>query len=275
MSNRIIFISCGQYRPEEKKLGRDIVRLVNGIPGMEAYFADEVQDLTGLDSNMLRKLRECSGFITVMHPRGNIARPDGPDLTRASVWIEQEIAIVTYIGQTEKRPLRVIAFRHSSVGLEGLRQVIQLNPIEFTQDKEVLEKLAGLLEFWKTMAPADDIRLEVKSTTPIRQHNGYAIRQLLFTVFNESDSRISQISGEIKIPEGLLKHSSPQYPWKNQPTADGEYRVFDFDEDNVGIIQQIDQAGFSQSNTAKIVPSTSLRPGILWDHFSLRNMWSR
>jgi hypothetical protein len=211
------------------------VQLVDGIPGMKAYFAETVQDLTGLDSNILTKLRECSGFITVMHPRGTIARPNGSDLTRASVWIEQEIAIATYISQTEKRSLPVIAFRHTSVGLEGIRGVIQLNPIEFTQDEEVLEKLPGLLEPWKTMAPADDIRPEVKSSMPIRQHDGHAIRQLLFTVFNDGNSRIREISGKLKIPEGIL--AFPLFQLQNQLTADGRYRVFRFDEVNVGVIQ--------------------------------------
>jgi hypothetical protein len=46
-------------------------------------------------------------------------RPDGSAHVRASVWIEQEIAIATYIQRVEKRSLPVIAFVHKSVGREG------------------------------------------------------------------------------------------------------------------------------------------------------------
>jgi hypothetical protein len=237
MSNRIIFISCGQYSPEERRLGRAIVQLVDRIPGMKAYFADEVQDLKGLDSNILTKLRECAGFITVMHPRGKISRPDGSELVRASVWIEQEIAIATYINEVEKRRLPVIAFRHSLVGLEGLRGLIQLNPIEFTDDMEILAQLPHLLEPWKSLPPSADIRLDVNSTMPVRQQDGHEIRQLVFTLVNDSNSRIREFSGEIKIPQGLLKHSSPNYGWRNEISADGRTRVIRFNEKNVGEIE--------------------------------------
>src|SRR5881392_1195900 len=120
MSAPFIFVSCGQYTDAEKSLGKSIVRMVKTITGLDAFFAEEVQDLNGLDSNILGALRDCAAFITVMHPRGRITRPDGTTHVRASVWIEQEIAIATYIQRVEKRSLPVIAFVHESVGREGV-----------------------------------------------------------------------------------------------------------------------------------------------------------
>src|ERR1035438_5885828 len=112
MNKPYIFVSCGQYTDEEKSLGRSIVQIVKNITEMEAFFAEEVHDLNGLDANILQSLHECSAFITVIHPRGTITRPDGSKLTRASVWIEQEIAIATYIQHIEERSLPVLAFIH-------------------------------------------------------------------------------------------------------------------------------------------------------------------
>jgi hypothetical protein len=53
-------------------------------------------------------------------------------------WIEQEIAIATYIQRAEKKPLPVIAFVHESVGREGIRDPIHLNPIRFTDKSDLL-----------------------------------------------------------------------------------------------------------------------------------------
>ena len=69
-----IFVSCRQFTEAEKHLGNQIVQLVKEITGLEAFFAEDVQDLNGLDSNLLGALSECAAFITVMHPRGEIAR---------------------------------------------------------------------------------------------------------------------------------------------------------------------------------------------------------
>jgi hypothetical protein len=61
---KTIFISCGQYTLAEKQLGKQI-------------------------SEMVRTLTDCVRFITILHPRGEIRRPNG-SVVRASVWIEQE-----------------------------------------------------------------------------------------------------------------------------------------------------------------------------------------
>jgi hypothetical protein len=129
MKKQFIFISCGQYTQAEKFLGKKIAEMVRSSTALGAFFAGDVQDLNGLDDNILKALRDCVGFIAVFHPRGNITRPDGSVLTRGSIWIEQEIAIATYIQRVENRPLPIIAFKHSSVGREGIRDLLHLNPI--------------------------------------------------------------------------------------------------------------------------------------------------
>jgi hypothetical protein len=147
---KTIFISCGQYTFAEKQLGKQISELVSAITDCVPYFAEQVQDLNGLDANILSALHECVGFITVMHPRGEIKRPDG-SIVRASVWIEQEIAIATYIQRVEKRTLPIIAFKHKSVGREGIRDLLHLNPIEFSEETEILAELPHRLALWKSL----------------------------------------------------------------------------------------------------------------------------
>jgi hypothetical protein len=159
MSRPFIFVSCGQFTDEEKSLGKSIVKMVKAITGSDAFFAEEVQDLNGLDSNILAALRDCAGFITVMHPRGKIIRPDESTHIRASVWIEQEIAIATYIQRVEKRSLPVIAFIHKSVGREGIRDLLHLNPIVFSHENDILESLPELLQPWTTLKSAPQSKM--------------------------------------------------------------------------------------------------------------------
>ncbi len=231
MSGLSIFVSCGQFTPQEKKLGKAIVRIVDDIPGMKAYFAEEVQDLSGLQSNILAKLHDCDGFITVMHPRGDIKRPDGSVLTRASAWIEQEIAIATYIQQIEKRPLPVIAFKHRSVGMEGIRSLIQLNPTEFNDDREVLAALPARLAAWTTLAPSG-IHPDVTSTPTLRNDGVHEVRRLVFTIVNDSGLRIREYVGEVKVPAGILLHFLRTYSLEKHATNDTRHRVFRFNEND-------------------------------------------
>jgi len=168
VSKAFVFVSCGQYTEAEKSLGKAIVKMVESVASLDAFFAEEVQDLAGLDSSILGALRDCAALITVMHPRGKIVRPDGSELVRASVWIEQEIAIATYIQRVEKRRLPVIAFVHKSVGREGIRDLLHLNPIPFSDESEVLAALPARLREWKGLTggntpDADAARTAVRS----------------------------------------------------------------------------------------------------------------
>lgn len=234
MSKPLIFISCGQYTTAEKALGKSIYAMVEGL-GMQPFFAEQVQDLKGLNENILDHLRDCAGFITVLHPRGKISRPDGSAHTRASVWIEQEIAITAYIHHVEKRTLPVIAFIHESVGREGIRDLLHLNPITFTDEMEILAALPARLQAWIALKPAGIVP-QIKATLTSRTQDGHAIRQLMYSVINNTDSRITQINGTLRVPAGILKHWSSGYALDEEQSADPEYRIFRFDERNVQVI---------------------------------------
>lgn len=222
-----IFVSCGQYTEAEKSLGKAMVKVIKSITGLDAFFAEEVQDLNGLDSNILCALRDCVAFITVLHPRGKIIRPDGSTHIRASVWIEQEIAIATYIQRVEKRAMPVIAFIHESVGREGIRDLLHLNPIPFTDETDVLAALPELLQPWRTLT-SSGIRVQLQSGRRSREQDHW-IRTLAVCLVNDTNQRVTSFNCHVRLPAGILKHWSAMYP-SEVKSNDQRYRCFSFDE---------------------------------------------
>jgi len=236
--HKTIFISCGQFTDAEKRLGKRIAETVRATTDLEPFFAEEVQDLNGLDANILNALHDCVAFITVLHPRGEIARPGGSILVRASIWIEQEIAIATYIQRVENRRLPIIAFKHKSVGREGLRDLLHLNPIEFTDENEVLAELPKRLEQWKSLKPSG-IELQLISRA-LGQQDGHAIRRLEIGLVNRTNRRIEKYEFEIRLPSGILKHWSSVYTGEKPCNVQG-LRCFRFDQTGRGTISPQDQ----------------------------------
>lgn len=172
MARRLIFVSCGQLRDEEKKLGNRIVAEINAVDGFEAYFADNVQDLAGLSSHIFSALRRASGAIVVMHPRGEVRDSNGLVVgTRASVWINQEVAILAYRQFFENRPIPVLSFADPEVSLEGAMSAFIVNPLRFTDEAGVIANVKRWLandaprgatdedvlfeEKWKNLLPVD------------------------------------------------------------------------------------------------------------------------
>jgi len=228
-----IFISCGQSTAAEKALGKQIVEMVRAQTDLEPFFAEEVQDLNGLDANILDALRSCAGFITILHPRGEIGRPDGSVLVRESVWIEQEIAIATYIQRHEKRALPIIAFKHRLVGREGIRDLLHLNPIEFTDESEVLEELPRRLLSWNSLKPSS-IELELFSEV-VGQQEGHQISRVVTALRNESNNRIDKYDLELRLPASILTHWSASYPNEVRSNDPG-IRCFRFDRSGWGSV---------------------------------------
>ena len=223
---KTIFISCGQYTPAEKQLGKQISEMVRTLTDCVPFFAEEVQDLNGLDTNILNALRDCVGFITVLHPRGEIKRPSG-SIVRAYVWIEQEIAIATYIQRVEKRTLPIIAFKHKSVGREGIRDLLHLNPFEFTDESEILTELALRLPSWTTLKSTGvELQLTSKAVGRQDEHN---IRRLEITLVNRTNHPIEKYEFEVRLPSGILQQWNTHYPSEVRCNVEG-IRCFRFDQ---------------------------------------------
>jgi hypothetical protein len=141
VADRLIFVSCGQLRQEEKRLGQRIKSEIDATPGFKAYFADAVQDLSGLGTHIFDALRRSSGAVIVLHPRGEIRADDSVLGIRSSVWINQEVALLAYRQFFERRAIPVLAFRDPSVALEGAMTAFIINPKASVDDDAVLAEV--------------------------------------------------------------------------------------------------------------------------------------
>ena len=148
----IVFISCGQVTERERNLGTAVAGLVRELTPYEPYFAENQSSLEALTRNVLEALNHSVGLIAIMHPRGLVKFNGSDECTRASVWIEQEIAIAAFMVQVLGRPLRVAAYIHKDIAREGMRMELQLNPVQFRRDDEVLAHLRQILPTWTKVA---------------------------------------------------------------------------------------------------------------------------
>ena len=166
-----------------------------------------------------------------MHPRGTV---EPTKVTRTSVWIEQEIAIAAYIRAFAKPTLPIIAFKHKSVGLEGLRSLVHLNPTEFENESEILPILRQRLSEWTTNLDTSDIRLQLTSLRRPSVDN-HELRRLKVSITNNTNNSMSSYSLQLCLPSRLLDHQSTRY-LNEEPRTDGDVRCFRFSEEGYGSV---------------------------------------
>ena len=146
----LVFISCGQWHEHEKMLGQKLLAAVNQTAPLRGYFAEYQSSLSNLSRHIFEALDTCVAIVAVLHKRGTIDAPTGM-VTRASVWIEQEIAIAAFLTDRLQRNIEIAAYIEKGIDREGLRSQLILNPIEFEKDEQVLEHFQTLLPAWKTL----------------------------------------------------------------------------------------------------------------------------
>jgi hypothetical protein len=146
----LVFISCGQCHDHEKRLGQDLLAAVNETAPLRGYFAEYQSSLSNLSRHIFEALDQCVALVAVMHQRGIVTTPDG-QITRASVWVEQEVAIAAFLTERLSRRIEIAAYIQKGISLEGLRSQLILNPVEFETDDEVLSHLKSLLPGWKAL----------------------------------------------------------------------------------------------------------------------------
>jgi hypothetical protein len=165
-SRGTVFISCGQWHEAEKQLGKQIVALVEDVTPFRGYFAENQSSLEGLTHGILRELHAAIGLVVVMHSRGLVTGEDGAfdgRGPRASVWIEQEIAIASYRRQILRHDLHVEAFYQKGLRREGIRDFIQLNAVEFSSGADVLSRLRDILPRWSATSSPIELSNKLES----------------------------------------------------------------------------------------------------------------
>jgi hypothetical protein len=203
-----VFISCGQFTDEEKQLGAGICRLVEELTPFRAYFAENQTSLEGLTKNILEALSESVGLIAVLHPRGTVSYASGGSHTRASVWVEQEIAIAAYLSQIVGRNLNTAAFVHESVAREGMRDQLLLNPRKFKTNSDVLDHLRGVLPGWstKSVPKVGLVKLTMKFNK-IKVTSERHDYELQIDVTNNTKGRIGDFQVDLFFPDAFLNQT--------------------------------------------------------------------
>ena len=227
--DQIVFISCGQRTQEEKRLGQQIGQLVRNLTPFKPYFAENQASLEGLTSHIFNALRRAAGFIAVLHRRGFVsleATGEGPALTRASVWVEQEIAIAAFLRQSMGIPIEVMGFIEKGIALEGVRQYVLMNPIEFERNDEVLLRLQETLPSWsQSTMPQSSLRVMIDQIPWNRNWQGYRYDKLRVAVKNDGGEPIGNYFVEIECPKKLLEPSTT-YNWLEKERTTEEIAFF-------------------------------------------------
>jgi hypothetical protein len=202
----LVFISCGQYRPEEIKLGDDLTAAVNELTPFEGYFAQNVTSLDGLSRNIFSALNRCCGFVGVMHHRGEVATPDGKRV-RGSVWVEQEIAIAAFLSQAQERDIQVVVYTQRGISREGVRDQLHLNPIEFDSNDEALADFKARLRDGRfspvrlLQSKEVDLRFQFKTLSHSSGLHRYSFTML---VMNTGTQALTDYWCELRFPKAAI-----------------------------------------------------------------------
>jgi hypothetical protein len=134
-----VFISCGQFTPEEKELGSACSDHFYGR-GFKPYLAEEVQSFEALTENIFRHLRNSEYAVFIDCAREPLDRDD----FRGSMFVNQELAIAAFVPIEESR-----VFHEKGVRLEGVAKYLIAKPVVFADKQEFLQKLFQETKKWR------------------------------------------------------------------------------------------------------------------------------
>jgi len=132
-----VLISRGQFADSERRLGQTLAALVSELTPYTGYLAQNQTSLSALSQHVFETLNSAVGFVAVMHHRGTAKTPHEEHI-RGSLWVEQGIAIAAFL-TAQGRHLPVALYLQNGIVLEGARQQLILNPVEFDDNAEVVE----------------------------------------------------------------------------------------------------------------------------------------
>lgn len=201
----LVFISCGQFTPDEISLGTAVEALVRDETDLDPYFAEQQNSLDDLTANILSNLNRAAGFIAIMHHRGEFDSPNG-HVIRGSVWIEQELAIASFIQHVLGRRIEVALYLQRGIGREGIRQQLRLKPIEFDTSDDVLTDLRARLKSWTIESTAGqplqaEWRFEYLRPPSSERHD----YRLTVELVNGGSSIVSEWMAEVWFPAQFLE----------------------------------------------------------------------
>ncbi|MCX5842252.1 MAG: hypothetical protein NT022_00620 [Deltaproteobacteria bacterium] len=227
----IVFISCGQQTERERLLGKEIQALVRELTPFQPYYAEYQSSLEGLTKNIFAALHRCVGLIAVMHHRGRIDPPGSR--IRASVWVEQEIAIAAFIRAILGKNIEVAAFIEQGIMLEGVRKQLLLNPKKFTENGDVIGHLRLILPSWKAPETVPDARnlditLDYEKKNITQNRHDYLLVVLLT---NKGNQPVDDWHVDVEFPTAILEHpeKEPYFVGSRSTKTHSFFRIRQFD----------------------------------------------
>jgi hypothetical protein len=223
----IVFISCGQYTQEERHLGNALERLVDELTSCKGYFAQSQTSLDGLSPHIFDALNRCVGLVAVMHCRGDVTTLSGKHI-RASVWIEQEIAIASFLVQVQQKNLPVALYIQRGIKREGLREQLILNPVEFENNQEVVDHFKMELKQGRFIMPnstAPPLRAEIAYKLITKTESLHRYR-LEIIVTNTGASRIEDYWIDLQFPKVIIDDEGTVFTAEVAARATQTHRFF-------------------------------------------------
>lgn len=201
----LVFISCGQYQKAEIALGRALAKAVTELTPFEGYFAENVSSVEGLSQNIFRALSRASGFVAVMHNRGLVKTLHGEHM-RASVWVEQEIAIAAFLRQALDREFPVAVYVQKGLRREGVRDQLLLGPVEFETEAEVIADFGARIADGRfspvAMQHSKDAAIRIRYM--LLSKDGVHHYRCILLVANTGTELLSDYWAEVQFPKAPL-----------------------------------------------------------------------
>ena len=134
-----VFISCGQRTNREITIGKSVEDYFIER-GFNTYFAERVHSSDALTENIFRALRNSEYFLFIDFRREKIEEDE--DQYRGSLFVNQEIAIATFLGLTG------VGFCENLIKREGILEYHIYNEHYFEDGTEIINKLKELTKDW-------------------------------------------------------------------------------------------------------------------------------
>jgi hypothetical protein len=103
----------------------------------------------------MEALSRCSGLVAVLHGRGKIPLGNDKYGETSSIWINQEVAILSYRRWLENAPIPVKIFKEPEVAIEGAMTSQIANPTNFASNNQVLQEVGNWLRDASFSPPLD------------------------------------------------------------------------------------------------------------------------
>lgn len=138
MRNARVFISCGQRDEQEKTIGLAIANFFRE-KNFETYFAESVHSPETLTENIFKFPNQSEYFVYIDFKRDKL---EGKGEYRGSLFVNQEIAIATFLG------LEGIGFRQEDTLREGIEGYHIYNAFPFKSAEDITRKLEKETKDW-------------------------------------------------------------------------------------------------------------------------------